>query len=52
MAKVAAPRANKKAQKIAFKVLGIPRNMEIIKKSPKQKELEQRLMVQNTFYVR
>lgn len=52
MPKVAAPRSNIKATKIAFKVLGLPKNLELIKKTPKEREIETRLWAQNTYIVR
>ena len=47
-----APRNNKKATKIAYKVLGLPRNMELIKKTPYEKEIERRLDSQKAYDVR
>jgi len=48
----AAPRSNEKATKIAFKVLGVPKNLELLKKTPREKEIERILKAQNTFDVR
>ena len=52
MAKVAAPRSNVKATRIAFDILGIPKNMELRKKTPKEIEMERRLAAQNSYEVR
>ena len=48
----AAPRSNVKATRIAFKIMGVPKNLELIKKTPKEKEMEARLAAQNTFDIR
>lgn len=47
-----APRANSKATKIAYKILGYPKNMELIKKTPREIEIERRLANQYIFDVR
>ena len=48
----AAPRHNEKATRIAFKVLGLPQNLELIKKTEREEEIEATLQAQNTFDVR
>ena len=52
MAKVAAPRSNVKATRIAFNIMGVPKNLELIKKTPKEIEMERRLNAQNSYEVR
>lgn len=47
----AMPRMSSKSTKIAYKVLGIPANMQS-KKTKKQKEMERRLTAEETVRVR
>jgi len=47
----AAPRSNKKATKIAFKILGIPANIAF-RRNKKQKAVNKRLVFEETIRVR
>lgn len=52
MAKVAAPRSNIKATRIAFDIMGVPKNLELRRKSKKEIELQRRLDAQNSYAAR
>ena len=45
------PRLNKKTTKIAYDILGVPANMRV-KKTKKQKEINDRLVQEETMRVR
>lgn len=47
-----APRPKGKAQKIAYKILGVPENLKKNKKKPKDSKTEQRLVFEETVRVR
>ena len=46
-----APRSDKKAKKIAFKILGVPANMKD-QETPKKKKINKRLVFEETIRVR
>lgn len=46
------PRMSRKAQKIAYKVLGVPANMRKHKRVNRSKKVEQRLVFEETYRVK
>lgn len=46
------PRLGKKSTKIAYKILGVPANLRPTRKSKHQKDLDKRLLYDDTFRVR
>lgn len=46
------PRIPGKPKKIAYKILGVPQNMETVRKSAKERKVDQRLLFDETQRVR
>lgn len=48
----AAPRINAKAEKIAFKIMGVPANMRPDAKKKQKRKVDHRLLFEETFRAR